>query len=62
MNTRQRLQALLEIYDTAIEELYVLGDRGLVDLILRLERRRQEAAATLKELVPDLATVGASPT
>jgi hypothetical protein len=62
MNTRQRLQALLEIYDTAIEELYVLGDRGLVDLILRLERRRQEAAATLKELAPDPATVGASPT
>jgi len=38
MSERQRLLALLEVYDTAIEELYVLGDRGFVDLILRLER------------------------
>ena len=44
---RQRLLALLEVYDTAIEELYVLGDRGFLDLILRLERRRQDAAAQL---------------
>jgi hypothetical protein len=47
---RQRLLALLEIYDTAIEELYVLGDRALVDLILRLERRRIRAAGQLGEL------------
>ena len=44
---RQRLLALLEVYDTAIEELYVLGDRGFVDLILRLERRRRDAVAQL---------------
>jgi hypothetical protein len=50
MAYRQRLLALLEVYDTAIEELYVLGDRGLVDLILRLERRRIEAALQLAEL------------
>jgi len=47
MHTRRRLLALLEVYDTAIEELYVLGDRGFLDLILRLERRRREAAARL---------------
>jgi hypothetical protein len=47
MRERQRLLALLEVYDTAIEELYVLGDRGFVDLILRLERRRREAATRL---------------
>lgn len=50
MTQRQRLLALLEVYDTAIEELYVLGDRVLVDLILRLERRRIEAARRLGEL------------
>jgi hypothetical protein len=53
MHERQRLLALLEIYDTAIEELYVLGDRRLVDLILRLERRRRDAAARLDALEGD---------
>jgi hypothetical protein len=38
MAERQRLLALLEVYDTAIEELYVQGDRALVNLILRLDR------------------------
>lgn len=47
---RRQLLALLEIYDEAIQELYVLGDRGLVDLILRLERRRIDAARQLGEL------------
>jgi hypothetical protein len=47
---RQRLLALLEVYDTAIEELYVQGDRALVDLILRLERRRIQAAEQLGAL------------
>ncbi len=47
MHERQRLLALLEVYDTAIEELYVLEDRGFIDLILRLERRRQDAARRL---------------
>ena len=55
MTTRQRLLALLEIYDTAIEELYVLGDRGLVALILRLERRRMEAASRLAQIALDKA-------
>ena len=50
MTERQRLLALLEIYDTATEELYVQGDRVLVDLILRLERRRIETARQLGEL------------
>ena len=50
MTTRQRLLALLEVYDTAIEELYVQGDRALVNLILRLERRRMEAASRLGEI------------
>lgn len=50
MRERQRLLALLEICDTAIEELYVLGDSAFVDLILRLERRRQQAARRLAEL------------
>jgi hypothetical protein len=50
MNSRQRLLALLEVYDEAIEELYVLGDRRYVDLILRLERRYRDASAWLKEL------------
>ena len=36
MTERERLLALLEVYDTATEELYVQGDRALVDLILRL--------------------------
>ena len=43
MTERQRFLALLEICDEAIEELYVLGDRRFVDLILRLERRRRDA-------------------
>jgi hypothetical protein len=67
---RQRLLALLEIYDTAIEELYVIGDRGLVDLILRLERRRQDAAGRLtgpelgvsNEATLEKAPIAASPT
>lgn len=50
MSVRQRLLALLEVYDTAIEELYVLGDRGFVDLILRLERRRRDAANRLADV------------
>jgi hypothetical protein len=50
MRQRQRLLALLEVYDTAIEELYVQGDRALVDLILRLERRRIQAAEQLDAL------------
>ena|SRR5438552_7572733 len=50
MSVRQRLLALLEVYDTAIEELYVLGDPGFVDLILRLERRRRDAANRLAEV------------
>ncbi len=50
MTERQRLLALLEVYDTATEELYVFGDRAVVDLILRLERRRIEAARRLAEL------------
>ena len=47
MHERQRLLALLEVYDTAIEELYVLEDRRFMDLILRLEPRRQDAARRL---------------
>jgi hypothetical protein len=50
MNYRQRLLALLEVYDTAIEELYVLGDRTFVDLILRLEKRRIDTAERLAAL------------
>ena len=50
MGERERLLTLLEIYDSAIEELYVLGDRGLVDFILRLERRRRDADRRLAEL------------
>ena len=50
MTERQRLLALLECYDEAIEELYVLGDRGLLDLILRLERRRGDADRRLASL------------
>jgi len=47
MTERQRFLALLEICDEAIEELYVLGDRRFVDLILRLERRHREAERRL---------------
>ena len=50
MDERQRLLALLEVYDEAIQELYVLGDRCYVDLILRLERRHRDAAAQLARL------------
>jgi hypothetical protein len=50
MPDRQRLLALLEVYDEAINELYVLGDRGLMDLILRLERRHREAEQHLQAL------------
>jgi hypothetical protein len=50
MPDRQRLLALLEVYDEAINELYVLGDRGLMDLILRLERRRRDAWQHLEAL------------
>ncbi|MFL5968281.1 MAG: hypothetical protein ACJ74L_01690 [Gaiellaceae bacterium] len=57
MDQRQPLLALLEVYDTAIEELYVLGDSGFMDLILRLERRRRDAAARLAEMEPAVASV-----
>jgi hypothetical protein len=50
MNEYQRLLALLDVYDEAIEELYVLGDRRFVDLILRLERRRRRTDQRLEEL------------
>jgi hypothetical protein len=50
MSYRRRLLALLEVYDTAIEELYVLGDSAFMDLILRLEKRRIEAAEQLAAL------------
>lgn len=50
MDERSRLLALLEIYDDAIEELYVLDDRDLMDLILRLERRRQGTARLLDKV------------
>jgi hypothetical protein len=47
MGERQRLLSLLEVYDHAIDELYVLSDGDLLDLILRLERRRREALQLL---------------
>jgi hypothetical protein len=50
MSQRQRFLALLEVYDEAIQELYVLGDSRFLDLILRLERRHRETAARLGEL------------
>jgi hypothetical protein len=50
MDERLRLLSLMEIYDSAIEELYVLGDRALVDFTLRLERRLREAAEQLARL------------
>jgi hypothetical protein len=50
MSYRRRLLALLEVYDTAIEELYVLGDSAFMDLILRLEKRRIAAAEQLAAL------------
>jgi hypothetical protein len=55
MSERQRLLALLEVYDEAIQELYVLGG-PYVELILRLERRHQDAAARLAELDRPLVT------
>lgn len=60
MDQRQPLLALLEVYDTAIEELYVLGDSGFMDLILRLERRRRDAAARLAEMEPAVASLRSS--
>jgi hypothetical protein len=61
MDQRQPLLALLEVYDTAIEELYVLGDSGFMDLILRLERRRRDAAARLADVeLPVVASVRSS--
>jgi hypothetical protein len=50
MNELQRLLVLQEVYDTAIEELFVLGDRSFVDFILRLERRLQQTNARVAEL------------
>lgn len=50
MDERQRLLALLEVSDEAIQELYVLGDPCYVELILRLERRHQDAASRPAEL------------
>ena len=50
MLSRQQLEALLEVYDTAIGELYVLKDRVFVDLIVRLERRRRDAEQQLAAL------------
>jgi hypothetical protein len=56
MLDRRRLLALLEVYDEAIGELYVLEDRGLMDLILRLERRRQNVEQRLDALEHAAAT------
>ena len=50
MPERQRLESLIEVYDTAIGELYVLEDPVLVDLILRLERRRRDASERLSQI------------
>jgi hypothetical protein len=58
MNERQRLLALLDVYDEAIQELYVLGDPQFVDLILRLERRHRDAATRLEQLDRFVATSG----
>ena len=60
MNENQRLLALLDVYDEAIEELYVLGDRRFVDLILRLERRRRRIDQRLEELNPVQTTPAAT--
>jgi hypothetical protein len=49
MDERERL-GLLECYDGAISELYLLNDRPLVDLIVRLERRWREAETELAGL------------
>jgi len=50
MDERQRLLALLERDDRAIEELYVLGVPGAGDLSLRLEGRWEQAARQLTGL------------
>ena len=50
MGERDRLLALIECYETAIRELYVMSDSGLLDLILRLERRRRAAETRLREI------------
>ena len=56
MDERGRLRPLLECYDTAISELYVLDDRALIDLIVRLERRRKGVVAALTRLGASEAT------
>ena len=50
MSERQRLLALLKVYDEAIQELYLLGGREHIDLILRLERRLQDTQKRLDKL------------
>jgi len=69
VDERRRLLALLEVYDTAIEELYVLRDRRFIDLILRLERRRRDVAARLAnpgevsgQAMPEPAPITPAPT
>jgi hypothetical protein len=61
MGERQRLLALLECYDNAISELYILGDRRLLDLILRLERRRRDASSRLADPETDRAESSTAP-
>ena len=61
MNEREWLLALLDCYDAAIRELYVMDDHALLGLILRLERRRKQAEAHLNALnaIPEIAPVAA---
>jgi hypothetical protein len=56
---RERLGSLLECYDRALLELYAWEDKGVSDLIIRLEVWRTAAQLELMFLEPArTATVG----
>lgn len=57
MSERKRLESLLECYDGALDELYSWNDRGVADLIIRLEVWR--SAARLELMFLDSETPGA---
>ena len=49
---RERLGSLLECYDRALSELYAWDDKGVSDLIIRLEVWRTAAQLELLFLEP----------
>ena len=54
----KRLRALIEVYESALEELRRLGDPGLEELQVRLQCRAAQASYEHEELLRPLGAHG----